>query len=329
MTTISSGSYKDMTRGSCVTDGLGKQGTATTTTPAIVGKICAHANSIVQGTYSSCGGTTTIGGQKLKSHDPCVPVYTCGTYSVVSYSTNGASHMGSMALVIKGICIVVGKVVAINIICVAIAIVVDTIACDFASIAPHVCCKVLVVVVNACIDNSDDGSAGSGIDVPSFGSIDISIVGATSLGGVVKAVHGGKTGIVWNAFEHKTIVGFSGCNSCVCLENCKCAFNTHALGKLEFIEAINEFEGLGDFCTMKIDVSGEHCIGFELNQDGVGHISGGVYKKTARRGEGPHSSIKDGAFLKKFEVKPFAKGCVQTWLAGSESCHVKPLERGT
>ena len=110
--------------------------------------------------------------------------------------------MGSVALVVKGICIVVGKVVAINIICVAIAIVVDAIACDFASIAPHVCSEVLVVVVNARVDNSDDGSAGSGIDVPSFWSIDISILGSTSLGGVVKAIHGRKAGIVWNAFKH-------------------------------------------------------------------------------------------------------------------------------
>ena len=77
---------------------------------------------------------------------------------------------------------------------------------------------------------------------------------------------------------------------------------------------------------MKIDVSGEDCIWFELNQDGVGHISGRVYKKAAGRGERPHGSIEDSTFLKKFEVESFAKGCVQTWLAGSESCHVKPLE---
>ena len=77
---------------------------------------------------------------------------------------------------------------------------------------------------------------------------------------------------------------------------------------------------------MKIDVSGEDCIWFELNQDGVRHISGGVYKKVAGGGERPHSSIKNGAFFKKFEVESFAKGCVQTWLARSESCHVKPLD---
>ena len=110
--------------------------------------------------------------------------------------------MGSVALVVKGICIVVGKVVAINIICVAIAIVVDAIAGDFACIAPHVCCEVLVVVVNARVDNSDDGSAGSGINVPSLWSIDISILDSTGLGGVVKAIHGRESWIVWNAFKH-------------------------------------------------------------------------------------------------------------------------------
>ena len=97
--------------------------------------------------------------------------------------------MGSVALVVKGICIVVGKVVAKNIVCVAIAIVVDAIAGDFTRIAPHVGCEVLVVVVNARVDNSNNSSACSGIDIPSCWSIDISIVGATGLAGVVKSVH--------------------------------------------------------------------------------------------------------------------------------------------
>ena len=88
------------------------------------------------------------------------------TNPIIADRPNGASNVGAVAAVIHRVAVLAIKIVAVNIVNKAIAVVVNLIAGHFSFVYPHVCRKVGMGIVHACVNNANDDIARSDRDVP-------------------------------------------------------------------------------------------------------------------------------------------------------------------
>ena len=177
------------------------------TAPTIVRQGCAVIGGIIDGENRTGSGPGAGSPQKLECHDPHVPVYAYDTDTVVADGTNGTSTMGTVAMVVIRITIIVDEVVAVDIVDVAIAIIVDSIPRDFAGIHPHVGGEVLMIPVHTRVDDTNDNRPCSSRNVPRFGSINIDIVHTTCLAGVMQTPEAVERRIVGLTVDRNHVVG--------------------------------------------------------------------------------------------------------------------------
>src|SRR5262249_24208377 len=127
------------------------------------------------------------GVEELERHEADVPIDAGDADAVVADRPDGAGHVGAVAVVVHGVAVVVHEVVAVDVIDVAVVVVVDAVAGDFAGVGPDVGGQVGVVVVDAALDDGDGDAAGAGGRVPGLGGVDVGVRGAAALAGVVQA----------------------------------------------------------------------------------------------------------------------------------------------
>ena len=95
--------------------------------------------------------------------------------------------MRAVAVDVHRVGITSGKVPAVDVVDVAVAVVVDAVTWNLAGVHPDVVGQVFVGVVNARVDHGDDDTPGAGRDIPGLGSIDVGVRRAAELSGVVQA----------------------------------------------------------------------------------------------------------------------------------------------
>ena len=117
--------------------------------------------------------------------------------AVVAPSGDCARHVRAVGIAIHRVAVAVGEVVAVDVVDVAVAIVVDSVAGDFTRVGPDVLHQVRMRVVDAGIDNADDNIA-AGLDVPGLGGVDIRIGSAARLARVAEAPELAEVGVVGN-----------------------------------------------------------------------------------------------------------------------------------
>jgi hypothetical protein len=159
--------------------------------PAVVGDLGAHVGRVEDGVDRIRGEAVAIGGDELERHDPGAPSHAHHAAAVVAHRTDGAGHVRAVAVVVHRVAVAVGEVVAVHIIDVAVAVVVNTIAGDLARVRPDVRGEVGVRVVDTRVDHRDDHVGGLGDGVPGLGGIDVGIVAPAGLPGVVQAPEAG------------------------------------------------------------------------------------------------------------------------------------------
>ena len=91
-----------------------------------------------------------------------------------------------MAIVVHGGGGVGDEVPAVDVVDVAVVIVVEVVVGDFVGVDPEVGGQVGVGEVHAGVDDGDDDGGAAGGDAPGFGSVDVSVRGATGLTCVVE-----------------------------------------------------------------------------------------------------------------------------------------------
>ena len=78
------------------------------------------------------------------------------TRAMNSHASDGASAVSAVAVAVHRISVVGESVVAVHVVDHAVAVIVDTVAGDFAFVDPHIVFEVGVIVVDAGVD--DDGA---------------------------------------------------------------------------------------------------------------------------------------------------------------------------
>ena len=114
--------------------------------------------------------------------------------------------MRAVAVDVHRVGITSGKVPAVDVVDVAVAVVVDAVTWNLAGVHPDVVGQVFVGVVNARVDHGDDDTPGAGRDIPGLGSIDVGVRRAAELSGVVQApelVEVDVVGVGRRAVKHK------------------------------------------------------------------------------------------------------------------------------
>lgn len=92
--------------------------------------------------------------------------------------------MGAMAVAVHRIAIVVGEIIAMHIVDIPVAVVVQTIAGDLGLIDPNVVRQIGMAVIHSGVEHSNQ-CAGAAAAVPSFWQVDIGIGNTTGLPGVM------------------------------------------------------------------------------------------------------------------------------------------------
>ncbi len=95
--------------------------------------------------------------------------------------------MRAVTKVVHRVAVGIGKVVAVDVVDVAVGVVVSVVARDFTRVGPHVGCEVRVGVVDAAVDDRNDDRGTARLAVPRFWRIDVGVDGTTGLTGVVHA----------------------------------------------------------------------------------------------------------------------------------------------
>ena len=79
------------------------------------------------------------------------------------------------------------KIIAMDVINVAVVIVINAVARNFAGVRPHVIDQIRMGVIDSRIDHADNHLLTTRLNIPGFNSIDVRIDGATSLSGVIES----------------------------------------------------------------------------------------------------------------------------------------------
>ena len=95
--------------------------------------------------------------------------------------------MCAVCVVVVRVVVVVVKVPAVNVIDVSVAVVVLAIARNFVGVGPHVCMQVLVVAIDSRVDDPNEYVLTAGLELPGLGTVNVLVVRAPGLAGVVHA----------------------------------------------------------------------------------------------------------------------------------------------
>ena len=147
----------------------------------------AHHRGVVHGREQIGRRAGARVAEALQGHDLYIPGNARDSDIVVSRRADGACDVCAVAVNIHGVCVTVGEVPAVDVVHIAVAVVVDTVAGNFAGIHPDVVGEVGMGVVNTRVDDSDDDAARARRDFPCFRCVDVCVWLPTKLSCVVQA----------------------------------------------------------------------------------------------------------------------------------------------
>ena len=166
----------------CVVEGLRK----TAASPTVIRDPHAHCSGIFDRADRIERASRTAVAEELQCHQLGVPVDPHHPLAVVARRSDRAGDVGSVGVNVHRIAIVIGEVIAVDIVDVAVAVVIDVVAGDFARVGPDVGDQIGVRVVDAGIDNADHDATTS-LNIPGLDCIDVGIHCSAALSGVMQS----------------------------------------------------------------------------------------------------------------------------------------------
>mmetsp|Transcript_141603 Transcript_141603/g.452825 ORF Transcript_141603/g.452825 Transcript_141603/m.452825 type:complete len:1022 (+) Transcript_141603:1009-4074(+) len=167
---------EEHTSGLGVLDGHPQGRVRAAAAPGVARDLGTLRDSIIDGLdrIGDAAGASTV--QELQSHQAHPsPSHTCNALPIVANARNSARAMCAVHHVVHWIPILVGKVGAMDVINDAILIVVDAVARNLQRVHPHLLPEILVVVVDARVDDchSDALADLASPDLPGLRGIDV------------------------------------------------------------------------------------------------------------------------------------------------------------
>jgi hypothetical protein len=170
--------------------------------PGVVGDVHTLRHRVVDG-FDGIRDVAAIGAEELERSDLGIPVNARHTYAVVAGRSDGARDVRAVLVAVAGDGVgivdggvVVGEVVAVDVVHVAVAVVVRAVAGDLAGVGPDVVPEVRVVDVHALVDHAYHDVRATGGHIPGLGHVGVSIRGPAGLAGVIEAPQVSVAGIV-------------------------------------------------------------------------------------------------------------------------------------
>ena len=163
----------------------------------------AHHRGVVHRLDRGAGEAVAFGIEKLQRHHRAVPVDARHPLAVVTHAGDGSRHVRSVAVVVHGIAVVVGKVVPVHVVHEPVAVVVDPIAGHLGRIRPDVGGQVGVVVVDARIDDPNHDAPAPRGEIPGLRGVDVGIDRSAGLPRVVQAPETVEFRVVGDGLGHE------------------------------------------------------------------------------------------------------------------------------
>ncbi len=110
--------------------------------------------------------------EELQVHQRDRPVDAGHALAIVGHRADRARNVRPVAVVVHRVAVVVRKIIAVNVVDEAVAVVILAVAGGFAGIRPDVRCKIAMGVVDAGVEHRHDDARASSSDVPGIRRID-------------------------------------------------------------------------------------------------------------------------------------------------------------
>ena len=176
-------------------------------TPAVAQNLSTIVNSINNGINRIISRTVSRIIQELDRHDPYCMVHSHHACSIVAYCTYRAHTMRTMGITIHWICIIIGKVVTIDVVYIPIPIIVKTITRDFPLVHPYVRSQIQMSIVHSRVDHRHHHITASRKPIPRLRRVNIRIRESACLTFVVQSPQIVKPRIIRNTNRLPHIIG--------------------------------------------------------------------------------------------------------------------------
>ncbi len=190
-------------------DGVHQRLAESAAAPGVVHHLRVHVGGVEHGADCGAGGARAARAQELDRHDARAPAHSRHAHAVVADGGDGARHVRAVTMVVLGIVVVVAEVVAVDVVHVTVAVVVDAVAGDLPRVGPYVGGEVGMGVIHAGVDHSHD-DIGAGLHVPRFGRVHVRVGLAAGLPDVIEAPELGIARIVGRDRRAHLVVVFDG-----------------------------------------------------------------------------------------------------------------------
>ena len=207
---------------------------------------------------------SAAGAQRLNGHDPGFPGNPDHTHIIVANRANGTGYMGSMAIVVHGVPVLIGGVIAIIIVHISVFVIINTVSGHFPRIGPHIGFKVRMVVIHPGVHHGDNRLPCSFAKVPSQLGANVGTGGSPGLPAVVHPPKLRVTGIVGDGLGGNPEILVDALNSWIGEQVVKCCFVIHRGGD-------DRFEIAGGKVIGPLDIHPGK-VGVRLKLYGLGHI---------------------------------------------------------
>ena len=133
-------------------------------------RVAENLGAVQDGIFDTCQGigsiTPSVGIKKFKRHNASRPTDTRNTDTVVPDGGYRSGAVRTVLVVIHRIAAVLYGIVAVNIVNYAVPVIVDSIPRNLSEVNPHICSQVLMVVIHAGVNNTDNNRLIARCSVP-------------------------------------------------------------------------------------------------------------------------------------------------------------------
>ena len=178
-------------------DGIVERLRISAAAPTVVGHPDSHHGGIVDRQDRVHGRAGAAVAEELEGHQLGIPVNAHDALAVIAARGDRARHMGAVGVAVVRIAVPVGEVVAVDIVDVAVAVVIQAVAGNLARIDPHVIDQVRMGVIDSGVDDAHHDIV-AGLNVPGLGRVDIGIGYTARLAGIIQPPETSETGVARN-----------------------------------------------------------------------------------------------------------------------------------
>src|SRR5262249_31070117 len=139
-------------------------------------------------------------------HHPDIPIDPGDAHPVVPDGPDGPGDVGAVVVVVHRVAVVGHEVVPVDVVDETVAVVVLAVPGDLTRVGPDVGGEVRVGVVDAGVEDGDQGAGRPGRLVPGFRRVDVRVRGAARLAGVVEAPKVPKGRVVGHPVDAQPVV---------------------------------------------------------------------------------------------------------------------------